>query len=392
MNVPVKQMEPYDVIVVGGGIAGVSAAVSAARLGKNVLLIEKSMNLGGLATRGLISWYEPLCDGTGTQRAGGLAEELLKLATENGFDNLPPDWDGHSNNAPHNDRYSTYFSPTFFSLSLDKFVEENGAHLLFDTLATYPVMDKNLCRGIITENTDGRCFYPTKIIIDATGDASVFARAGARTQEADNFITYIVHETDYKNTKDYIKTHDLSKLRRWKSCGSDYLGNGQPLNMPLFRGTTSKDINFYIKYGKRCMLEAYSRSDKNEREILSIPEMPQIRVIRRIIGDYTFTGKEENYIFPDSVGCTGDFRRRGVFYSIPSRCLFSSQYPNLLAAGRIVSAVGDGMEILRVIPCCALTGQAAGIIAGLSVEYNAAVNKVPYSSLYEHLKSGKAII
>ena len=140
------------------------------------------------------------------------------------------------------------------------------------------------------------------------------------------------------------------------------------------------------------MLEAYSRSDKNEREILSIPEMPQIRVIRRIIGDYTFTGKEENYIFPDSVGCTGDFRRRGVFYSIPSRCLFSSQYPNLLAAGRIVSAVGDGMEILRVIPCCALTGQAAGIIAGLSVEYNAAVNKVPYSSLYEHLKSGKAII
>ena len=118
MNVPVKQMEPYDIIVVGGGIAGVSAAVSAARLGKNVLLIEKSMNLGGLATRGLISWYEPLCDGTGTQRAGGLAEELLKLATENGFDNLPPDWNGHSNNAPRNDRYSTYFSPTFFSLSL----------------------------------------------------------------------------------------------------------------------------------------------------------------------------------------------------------------------------------------------------------------------------------
>jgi len=53
----------FDVIVVGGGVAGVTAAVSAARNGVSVLLIEKSVNLGGLATEGLISWYEPLCDG-----------------------------------------------------------------------------------------------------------------------------------------------------------------------------------------------------------------------------------------------------------------------------------------------------------------------------------------
>ena len=59
--------ENYDIIVVGGGIAGVAAAVSASREGAKVLLIEKSINLGGLATSGLISAYEPLCDGNGRQ-------------------------------------------------------------------------------------------------------------------------------------------------------------------------------------------------------------------------------------------------------------------------------------------------------------------------------------
>ena len=72
--------ESYDVIVVGGGVAGVAAAVSASREGSRVLLIEKSFNLGGLATGGLISWYEPLCDGAGKQIIYGIAEELIRLS------------------------------------------------------------------------------------------------------------------------------------------------------------------------------------------------------------------------------------------------------------------------------------------------------------------------
>ena len=66
--------ENYDVIVVGGGIAGISAVVTAARQGVSALLIEKKVNLGGLATGGLISWYEPLCDGEGKQMLFGMAE------------------------------------------------------------------------------------------------------------------------------------------------------------------------------------------------------------------------------------------------------------------------------------------------------------------------------
>ena len=83
-SVPTKIREAYDVIVVGGGIAGISAAVAAGRLGSRVLLIEKGILLGGLATVGLISWYEPLCDGEGTQLIGGIGEELIRLSTSVG--------------------------------------------------------------------------------------------------------------------------------------------------------------------------------------------------------------------------------------------------------------------------------------------------------------------
>lgn len=91
---PIRK-SPYDVIVVGGGIAGVAAAVSASRTGSHVLLVEKNCNLGGLATMGLISWYEPLCDGNGNQLIHGIAEELIRLSTRYGFENLPGKWGGN---------------------------------------------------------------------------------------------------------------------------------------------------------------------------------------------------------------------------------------------------------------------------------------------------------
>ena len=80
----------YDVIVAGGGLAGAAAALSAARLGKKTLLLEKSTALGGLATIGLINFWVPLCNGRGKQVIRGLAEEFLRLSIQYGFDTLPP--------------------------------------------------------------------------------------------------------------------------------------------------------------------------------------------------------------------------------------------------------------------------------------------------------------
>lgn len=120
---PIK-MGKYNVIVVGGGIAGIAAAVSAARNGMKVLLIEKQINLGGLATGGLISWYEPLCDGKGNQVVFGIAEELIKLSVKYSFDSLPGKWGGTARSVHRKDRYASRFSPTVFMLALDEYLRK----------------------------------------------------------------------------------------------------------------------------------------------------------------------------------------------------------------------------------------------------------------------------
>ena len=84
----------YDVIVLGGGIAGVSAALAARRGGNSVLLIEKSVMLGGLATGGHVNKYLPLCDGEGKKVCAGISEELLLDAAGCGYNTLPPEWRG----------------------------------------------------------------------------------------------------------------------------------------------------------------------------------------------------------------------------------------------------------------------------------------------------------
>ena len=181
MEIKTTKKGKYNVIVVGGGIAGVSAAVSAAREGMSVLLIEKQINLGGLATGGLISWYEPLCNGEGEQIVFGIAEELIKLSVKYCYDSLPEKWGGCERSGPRNDRYSTKFSPTVFMLALDEYVKENGVELLFDALATYPVMDGNICKGVIVEDISGREEYEA----DAVGDAGIY-RHDFGQQEREN--------------------------------------------------------------------------------------------------------------------------------------------------------------------------------------------------------------
>lgn len=86
-------MKKYDVAVCGGGFAGISAALAAAREGKSVILFEKEYMLGGLGTAGLVTIYLPLCDGFGHQVSFGIAEELLKLSVTYGAeDKYPENW------------------------------------------------------------------------------------------------------------------------------------------------------------------------------------------------------------------------------------------------------------------------------------------------------------
>ena len=90
--IEIEELDKYDVLVLGGGVAGVSAALSAARMGSKVALIEKTCNLGGLATSGLVIVYLPLCDGNGNQVSFGIVEELLHESIKYGPGEIPEVW------------------------------------------------------------------------------------------------------------------------------------------------------------------------------------------------------------------------------------------------------------------------------------------------------------
>ncbi|MBQ8814072.1 MAG: FAD-dependent oxidoreductase [Lachnospiraceae bacterium] len=368
----------YDVIVVGGGIAGVAAAVSSARAGAKTLLIEKCVNLGGLATTGLISWYEPLCDGQGKQMIGGIAEELIKLSVEYGLDSLPERWGGNRPDRKENERYATHFSPTIFSVALDDYVLKSGAQLRFDTWATYPVMDGSKCLGVVTESVNGREFFEAGAVVDASGDASVMDRAGVPCVLGKNYMSYIAHYYDTADAQKLMETKDTRVFRKWMGVGSDMEGNGHPEGMKLFDEATAEELTRFMVVGKQKLLERIKQKGKNNFDITTLPYMPQFRTIRRIVGKCDFPAID-GMTCEDSIGWCGDFRPKGIgkHYQLPFGALYSEGFDNLIAAGRIISAPqGDGWEVSRVIPVCALTGEAAGRAAAISALKGATMDEV----------------
>jgi flavin-dependent dehydrogenase len=140
----------YDVAVVGGGVAGVAAALQSARSGMKTVLVEKTILLGGLATSGLVYIYLPLCDGMGHHVTRGISEELLKLSLKYGPGEIP-DW-RNACSAPESGRYICRFSPASFMLSLEELLLEENVDLWYDTLVCGAEMNGSRVTGIIVEN------------------------------------------------------------------------------------------------------------------------------------------------------------------------------------------------------------------------------------------------
>jgi hypothetical protein len=360
-EIPIKG--EYDIIIAGGGIAGVAAALAAKRLGSRVLLIEKSVMLGGLATLGLISWYEPLCDGTGRHIIKGIAEELLLLSIRYGPNNLPEDWKMHKKSTPDSRRYAANYSPAIFALALNDLMAKEGIDIRYDMLASYPIMEQKICKGLIVESKSGREAFEAKVVIDATGDADILYRGGVPCAAGRNFLSYVAHGCGVNEARKFVETGDALSIRKWILCGSNLNGAGHPEGLHTFSGTSNEDVTEFVRMGQQMLFDKIKEEPPTERDVIAIPGMAQYRTTRHIIGEYELTAADEEKHHEDSVGAIGDFRKKYVHYEIPYRCLYNKHFPNMLAAGRIISASGDGWEVTRVIPPAALTGQAAGVAA-----------------------------
>lgn len=334
----------YDVVIIGGGIAGVSAAVTLKRKGHSVLLVEKQCILGGLATSGLINWYEPLCDGKGKQLVFGFAEELLKLAAQYGS-TLDRDWinKGHGTG-----RYATFFNHNIFAVALTNLLSNEGVDIYFDTLFVGSIIKDNKIEGVKLQTIEGEIIVNSNYVIDATGTAKVFSSCNLPLRKGQNYLSFYIHRAGDKNSVQYLRT--------WDIYGSNMSGDGHPKDLPLFVGDNLKDINEYVINSHKLF---YKEIKEHNRclDVTSIPHMPQFRMINSIVGEKTIDNSYKNNTFEDSIAKFGYFLEPGNTFEIPYGALFNKDVVNLFAVGRIISAVDQGWDAIRVIPVASLTGE-----------------------------------
>lgn len=391
MEIPIE--DSFDVIVAGGGVAGVSAALAARRCGYSVLLIEKSVMLGGLATLGHIAIYLPLCDGEGRKVTGGIAEELLHLSIKYSYDNLPEYWKNGGEGDYMGGRYRTHFNVPAFVVALDELVIEEGIKIMFDTITSRPIMEDNECKGVIVENKSGRYAYLAKVVIDATGDADVMARAGAECVLGQNWLSYWAYLIDFERMNKALESNNIFDAVDLRAMGAPSTGVGYE-DIGSFDGTDARDVTSLILMGREILREEIKKYNRTDGCAVSIPGMAQFRTTRQVLGIRALKPEDKYTHIDDSIGVIADWRtnKKADLYEVPYRSLIDSKIPNIIAAGRITAAKGDAWEITRVIPTAALTGQAAGTAAALSISSGRSLQELDVLELQQQLSDAGVLI
>ena len=361
-----------DVLVAGGGIAGISAALAAARRGAKVTLLERSFELGGLATSGLVTIYLPLCDGMGRQVSFGIAEELLRLSVEHGWESdmskhrYPDIWfEEHTveERAADGKRFDVQFNPHLFAMSAERVLREVGVKILFGATAVAVSEADGRIDAVVIESKSGReAISVARCVVDATGDADICQLSSAKTDVYSHGNTlaawyYFTNDTPGTHLKQYgftdvgLRDNPEKALSKRSYTGIDVTEVSEMMGES--HAAIEKDI--------------LERRAKGETVIPScIASIPQLRMTRRLKGSYELSAEEMHTHFEDSIGMVSDWRKRGPVYEIPFRTLYGSEVKNLLCAGRCISVTDDMWDITRVIPDCAVTGEAAGAAAAMT--------------------------
>ncbi len=391
-----KILTDVDVAVVGGGIAGAAAALAASRTGAKVCLLEKSCLLGGLATAGLVTCYLPLCDGRGRQVIGGIGEELLKLSVDDEvapstamcIGRIPSCWlPGGNVNDRAQQRHMVDFNPVTYACKLEKLLRKSHVTLYYDMRFCDVHVQGDTIDALIVESKSGRTAIRCKTVVDASGDADVCVAAGERTVAPGGNVRcgwYYYADGDGKMHR-RILTQPFSATKRF------------PENGRTFKGTRVEDVTAMCIASRELMLQDMARLKATEKQDiypLAMPSIPCTRMSRHLQATVTLKSSDAQRWFEDAVGMTGDWRKAGPVYTVPLRALAARKTANLITAGRCISCSGDTWDVMRVIPTCAVTGEAAGTAAAFLAKDTEVSRfaKLDIAALQRHLKRHRVIL
>ena len=362
METPVRYQA--DVLVAGGGFAGIAAALAAARQGADVLLCERMFSLGGLGTLGLITIFLPLDDGLGRQVCFGICEELARLCVKL----CPKDTRGYRSwilgVGEHNaqtQRFALDFNAQIFMILAEQLLLENHVRLLYGTTIVGASCEDGVLRSVMAENKSGRFAIEARAFVDCTGDADLARITGipVASYTPGNKLAAWYYEAGRGG-------YSLNKLGVRDEAGKRY----PELSSERFFGLDGEELTAQIIASHKVSMTDFLKKQASEPglELANIAQIPQIHRTRRICGAYTLDESEVHRYFEDSVGLIPDWRNRGPVFEVPFGTLYSPQLRNAFFAGRCISVTDAMWDVSRVIPCCAVTGEAAGIAAAMCAD------------------------
>jgi hypothetical protein len=402
-----------ELLVVGSGPSGMSAALAAARSGVKTMLVERQGSFGGIITQamvGSIAWYRY----EETVEGGGIGREFEDRARAMG--------------ASRTARLGELLDPDMFKYVADKMVQEAGVVPILHCYAVEALMDRDTITGIITESKSGRQAVLAQRVIDATGDADIAFRAGAPYTQtpidklmgvtvnfgcsgvnADRFVEYALansvpigawaEETSGKED-DLFSTFLLDPFNKAKENGEipqdiylgcywsipNAAGEIKGLNAVYIRGldpTNVWDLTQGEIVGRQHAIWAVEALRKyapgfENATLRTFSTALGTRESRKIIGRHQLSGDEVRgqARFEDAIGIFPEFLdddivlmpTTGRYFQVPYGILLPQGVENLLVAGRCVAGDKVSHAATRQMMCCTVTGQGAGVAAAVSLK------------------------
>jgi 2-polyprenyl-6-methoxyphenol hydroxylase-like FAD-dependent oxidoreductase len=437
---PARDIPVYgrcDVLVVGGGPAGFTAAVAAAREGADVVLMERYGHLGGLSTGGLVCWIDRMTDWNGNLVVAGAGKELIdrcRAEHTGGVEGVlgPPHelWGSRDKEAAaywaarHSAQrgvvnWAPTVDPELMKCVSNDMVREAKVHVLFHSWAVAAIHEASRVRGVIFESKEGRRALLAEVTIDCSGDGDIFADAGAEFEN--DFTSETIHarvNTSFRFGNVDMPRHlefrvnqpqDYLALQREAVAAGVELG-AHPMShdsmalfmRPKFTGYSAlkvadlTEVEFRSRDEMRRWLTWYRANVPGFERAWIMESAPQIgtRHSRRLggvtkvtIGHWKASGR-----FPDSIGlCPGPTAEFPTL-EIPYGCLVPERLDGLLAAGRNLSADPASHNPLREVPECWVMGQGAGVAAAVAVRDRVALRDVSIADVQEHLRRQGAMV